>query len=330
MPNELHCTGFPAAYPTLSGPVDLGASHEDITRAMLTVGYASRHSAARYGGPWRALLLRAMVRGYLDRSLRTTPYFRNLERSEKAAMSFLLAQAFTHYFAQFHMGLVSVVHVSGASERFTWLKGAASLKPGAGAMNPNARPDFIGLAPGEYHVFESKGRSRSISSAAVAEALSQASMIATVNGIAPTTRVAACFCFKEGGTNGRVLDPEEADVAYALSFDEVAAARKAYAFFLEPEVRNGLVETVPGFRCVDIGDGVIYGIDEKLLPKLDDLDELAGEERPAEPLLQLLVARRGFYQERRAEPDISVGNDGILLKGPTALPPRLRRLRRRL
>jgi hypothetical protein len=47
-----------------------------------------------------------MATGYLDGKLGTTRYFRNLEQSEKVGVSFLLGEAFTHWYAQDHEGLV--------------------------------------------------------------------------------------------------------------------------------------------------------------------------------------------------------------------------------
>lgn len=329
MSNQIFCSGFPASYPLLRGTQSLSASHRDITRSMLTVGYPSRLQALTQVGRWRAVLLTSMIRGYLDRGLCTTPYFRSLEQSEKAAMSFLLAQAFTHWFAQTHMGLNYVVHVRGATERFTPARGALAMKPGAGPLKPRARPDFIGRASGQYHVFESKGRSSRLAASSMAGALAQASMITTVNGSAPATRVAACFSFGAASVTGQIRDPEAGTTGFDLDFDDVAAAQKAYAFFLQPEIRNSASELVLGFQCVELGDGLIYGVDSDLLSKLDGLRELTADNRSAEPLLGLLQERQEVYAERRSD-DTSVGTDGVMLKGDTAPPRALPRIRRRV
>jgi len=41
-------------------------------------------------------MLVAMATGYLEPTLSTTPYFRNLEQTEKVGVSFLLGEAFAH------------------------------------------------------------------------------------------------------------------------------------------------------------------------------------------------------------------------------------------
>ena len=104
-------------------------------------------------------MLVAMASGYLDSTLRTTPYFRNLEQTEKVGVSFLLGEAFTHWYAQSRMNIEFLVHVAGLST-CAWVTPAAPMVPKAGASAPllKSRPDFIGIRRREWHVFESKGR----------------------------------------------------------------------------------------------------------------------------------------------------------------------------
>lgn len=292
---------------------------------MLTVGYASRRSSMQEVGVWRARGLRYLLRGYLDDRLQTTRYFRNLERSEMAAMSFLLGQALTYWFAQAHMGLFYVVHVRGSREQWTAAARQSAMKPGAGPLKPRARPDFIGRGPGQYHVFESKGRSSRVSNAVVRTALSQASMITAVNGHAPATRVAACFAFLASGIRGRVTDPAAEPEALALEYDDVTAAEKTFAFFLQPEFRDAASQLVGGFLCVNLDDDLVYGVDVEVIEKLDDLRTRRGA-RTVEPLMEFLEGRRAFYAARRDQEN-SVGNDGIILRGKSTLSsrPRIRR-----
>jgi len=318
MTNILRCGEFSGQYNGLSGVRPLTASHLDITRAMLTIGYASRWRAIQNTGFWRALQMYSMMRGYLDHNLSTTRYFRNLEQSEKGGMSFLLGQAFTYWFAQNHMGVSYVVHVRGAREIWTPATSSMAMKRGAGPLKPRARPDFIGRSVGQYHVFESKGRSNRLSRNLMAGALSQASMITSINGQTPETRVAACFSFLASGVRGHVIDPPAAPAALSLEFDDVTAAEKTYAFFLQPHFRESASELVSGFTCVDLGNGLIFGVDSKVMLTLDDLRSTFREERTAEPLLQLLDQRRDFYAERRI-PANSVGNEGIILSGTSTL-----------
>jgi hypothetical protein len=169
-------------------------------------------------------------------------------------------------------------------------------------------------------LFESKGRSTSISSSLIATALAQASMITAINGQRPLTRVAACFVFKSSGISGRIQDPDPAPTGLKLEFDEIIAATKAYAFFLDPDVRDSLSALIPGFQCVALDDGVVYGIDSHILPQLDGLRTLRGDNRTIEPLLAFLDQRQAAYAVRR-DNQTSVGAEGIILRGDTALPP---------
>jgi hypothetical protein len=153
-------------------------------------------------------MLVAMASGYLDPSLRTTPYFRNLEQTEKVGVSFLMGEAFTHWYAQSRMNIEFLVHVAGLTT-CTWVTPTKPMvpKPGASAPLAKSRPDFIGIRRRERHVFESKGRIRSPSSTVVAKALGQVSALHSTNGRTPTTRCASFFMLKASGAEGRMIRP---------------------------------------------------------------------------------------------------------------------------
>ncbi|MBB2961871.1 hypothetical protein [Methylobacterium sp. R2-1] len=304
--------------------MDITANHLDITRALMMVGYPSHRAAVARVGRWRARMLHALAHGYLDASLRTTPYFRNLEQSERAATCFLLGQALTLWFAQEHMHLDRLIHVDGCGAHWKLTGKGAVGKSGAGPLKPGGRPDFLGIGLGEHHVFETKGRTRRVYGKLMATALAQASMLATINGRPPDTRVAACFVFRADGVEGQVQDPPAAPDALDLTFDEAAALRKAYAFFLHPGFRKVATLDVPGFLTTDLGDGIRFGIDEALYQKLADGPGGAEKGEGIEPILATLAERRAFYRQRRTE-DTSVGNDGTLLQDPAT--PRRRRRR---
>jgi hypothetical protein len=104
---------FLGRFSALNGVSSLNATRPDIIRSLLTVGYPSRRAAVRVVGLWRERMLVAMATGYLDRSLNTTSYFRSLEQTEKVGVSFLLGEAFTHWYAQDRMKIEYLVHVAG-------------------------------------------------------------------------------------------------------------------------------------------------------------------------------------------------------------------------
>lgn len=314
MPNTISVHNFPSPYSHLHSLQVLQASRADITRSLLAVGYSSKRQALLKVGLWRARLLVSLVRGYLDRDLSTTAYFRNLEQSEKAAMSFLLAQAFTHWFGETHMDLDYLVHVQGTSN---WRAAAAGLqlKQGAGPAVARGRPDFIGRSTGAYHVFESKGRTRSGLTQSMKSALTQVSAISTVNGLAPTTRVGACFHFSQTGVTGLVQDPPAAPTAYDVEFDEKQAVQKVYAFFLEPEIRAQLSEDVSGFLSFRFQDDTRYGIDQDVLVALDSFRSKPTTRREASEVLEVVRHKKPDFKRRR-DTSLSVGTDGTLILSP--------------
>ena len=74
-------------------------------------------------------MLVAMATGYLDRSLKNTQYFRNLEQTEKVGVSFLLGEAFTHWYAQARMGIEFLLHVAPLASIFPFKESLQGLPP---------------------------------------------------------------------------------------------------------------------------------------------------------------------------------------------------------
>lgn len=207
MAGFVESANFSGRFSALNGVAPLTATRPDIIRSLLTVGYPSRRAAIRVVGPWRERMLVAMATGYLDRSLRTTAYFRSLERTEKVGVSFLLGEAFTHWYAQNRMDIEYLVHVAGLST-CAWVTPSRAMapKPGASPPSPKSRPDFIGIRRRERHVFESKGRIRRPSLTTIGKALGQVSALRSINRTRLTTRCASFFMLKESGAEGRVLE----------------------------------------------------------------------------------------------------------------------------
>jgi len=260
-------------------------------------------------------MLTAMATGYLDYALNTTQYFRNLEQTEKVGVSFLLGEAFSHWFATERMNLEFLLHVAGL-DSIAWGTAPASVaaKEGASTPSPKSRPDFVGFRQAERHVFESKGRIRRPAVKVIGKALGQASALLSVNGTPPTTRCATFFMLKASGTEGQVIDPPGIGQGVTVTFDELEAVRAAYTFFLEGEnvdLADAMGEDYVGR---DIETGVFFGVDKKVL-------DVAGADLPAATdarrgrvteVFQLLAHRADVYRGRREE-NASAGLDGTLL-----------------
>ena len=228
-------------------------------------------------------MLSSMVRGSLnDPDLGTTTYFQNLDPSERRVMSFLLAQAFTCWFAQRHLGAYVLVHVRGANGH--WTASPLTLKPkGGGDAKANSEPDFIAIGPNEFHVFESKGRSlpagsqtnpKNLYTACRKDALAQASRINSVLGKPPKTSNVAVWVFMEDGPRGYVEDPSPPTEALDLKFDLPLAFRQAYRIFTEATDKP-TIPLMPGFEGFRIAPDRVIGIDSSLwrLLRTTDSDE---------------------------------------------------------
>jgi hypothetical protein len=315
---RLEAIGFPAAaYPTLNGKHQLAPPRLAIERCLLMVGYPSATAALAHVGPWRAEMLINIVRGFLtDPGLSTTAYFQNLDPSERRVMSFLLAQAFTCWFAQQHLGAYVLVHVRGAAAAWTPTAPTAPVKAGAGAPKANSEPDFIGIGPNEFHVFESKGRSISPASSAKPRnlytscrkgALAQACRIDKVMGVTPVTRNAAVWVLMGDAPRGYVEDPPTGVEPLDLKFDLGTALRQAYRAFLQSEAppSRDLGDDFVGF---ELGDDRSLGIDQGLLKLLQ------GDGSAEEILAYLQRCAKRFVALSRADRD--VGPEGVMVAVP--------------
>ncbi len=314
MAGNVASEGFAGPLAGLNGSAPIAATRPDIIRSLLTVGYPSRKAAIKSVGKWREKLLIAMATGYLDGKLGTTRYFRNLEQSEKVGVSFLLGEAFTHWYAQDRMHIEFLVHVAGLTS-CTWssVNAPAPLKAGATPPSDKSRPDFIGIRRTERHVFESKGRIRKPSAATVSKGLGQVSKLQAVNGVAPTTRCATFFMLREAGAEGRVIDPPSAADGLSVAFDQRDALAKAYSFFLDLEPRDLSDEVGEGFVGREIDEGVFFALDRKIFDTMRERPHDATmRQQQFDEVFGILEGRSEFYEGKRAA-DISPGPDGTLL-----------------
>lgn len=330
MAGKVAVSQFTGAFVNLNGTTDITATRADIIRSLLTVGYPSRKKAIRKVGPWRFRMLSAMAYGYLDLALRTTAYFRNLEQTEKVGVSFLLGQAFTHWFAQDRMDIAFLLHVAGF-ESTTWGTSSAAAPPKTGASppSPKSRPDFIGMKKAEMHVFESKGRVRRPAQSAIGKALGQVSALRSIGGTQPATRCATFFTLKASGAEGQVIDPEADAAGLEVTFDPWEMITETYSFFLDGE-NAGLPDPVgEGYVGREIDAGVYYAVDKKVLDAVAGQAPTSMSERQQrmDEIFGILAHRASYYRERRTE-EVSPGPDGMLLidRRPGGIRPRRKKV----
>lgn len=314
MAGFVEATKFTGRFRTLNGVKALDATRADIIRSLLTVGYPSRKEAITVVGRWRERMLVAMATGYLDRDLQTTRYFRNLEQTEKVGVSFLLGEAFTHWYAQRYMDIEYLVHVADSQES-KWIAPTKSVTPKTGATppSPKSRPDFIGFRRNERHVFESKGRLRRPSKNAVAKALGQVSALTLINGKKPTTRCATFFMLKAGGAEGTIIDPPEEHARIGIVFDERDAIAKSYSFFLNGPTANLADQIGPGYVGREIETDVFFAIDKLIFAAITERPATERARRArAREIFSILSGRQQIYEARQSANE-SPGRDGTLL-----------------
>lgn len=311
-------------YPGLNGSKPLTATKLEIERSLLMVGYPSAQAAIAMVGSWRATLLSALVEGYLTSQLRPSRYFLALEPSERLSTTFLLAQAFTHWAADAHLSVPILLHVTGATPVWSLASMPGAGKTGAGPVKQKSRPDFIGIAPRGYHVFESKGRSlptsstsrsSTVASGCMKDALAQVSRIATVGGAAPKTRSAAVWVLRPTGLRGYITDPPRAHASYDLKFDLSRALMKYYRIALDAAASLDGREGAHFVRF-PLSERRELVVDKKLLRLLRGLEKhvVAGDE-----VLALLERRARLYcrvrQLAAKTSGLAFGLDGIGLAG---------------
>jgi hypothetical protein len=314
MAGLVEAANFSRRFSGLNGVTPLNATRPDIIRSLLTVGYPSRRAAVKVVGPWRERMLVAMSTGYLDPSLNTTLYFRRLEQTEKVGVSFLLGEAFTHWYAQDRMNIEYLVHVAGL-ETCRWVAPSRSSRPkrGASAPSPKSRPDFIGVRRNERHVFESKGRIRSPSASTLSKALGQVSALRSINGKRPTTRCVSFFMLKATGTEAKVLDPPADADGIGVVFDELDALAKAYSFFLDGQTVSLFDQVGEGYVGREIEKDVFFGVDKRILAAMTERPRSASARRHrVDEIFGILSDRVQAYQGRR-DAIASPGPDGTIL-----------------
>jgi hypothetical protein len=222
------------------------------------------------------------------------------------------------------MSVPVLLHVHGATPTWTLVAMPAVGKKGAGLLKNKSRPDFIGIEPGAYHVFESKGRSlpaastsysTTIAGGCMPDALAQVSRIATIMGAVPKTRTAAVWVLRQSGLRGYITDPPAARRSYDLSFDLSQALAKYYRIVLDAAAALPGRETGRVVRYQLAHNRELF-VDRKLLELLHGLETgiVSGQD-----VLALLERSAVRYRRARSiaaqSSQLTLGLDGVGLAG---------------
>jgi len=191
-----------------SAPAEIAFSWEELCRAAVTVGRRNWADVLQFGtysvleALWRLAMVRANLIQAFDGSLRRSGAFRNLDRTEKAAVSYFLGLVLTKLIAEKLFRVPWLLHL----DVYRML-----LAP---QFDGPERPDFVGMdSAGLWIVFESKGRYGGLPKGVLDRAKTQARSIRNVSGVAPVLQVAVGTHFSGGDLRARLRDPDEHEPA---------------------------------------------------------------------------------------------------------------------
>lgn len=195
---------FPAGS-IANGNADLSVSWPEILWAALTIGRPSVHHVFRHGSAslHEAIFRLSLVRMALEQygpsatRLRRTAALKNLDPTEKGAISYFLGMTFCKVFASRLLSTPWLLHLDV-------FKGTIST-----SSLGRSRPDLFGqqTGTGAWLAFETKGRASKPSSADRAKAKDQAVRLVAVNGSPCTLHVGAFTFFAKDALNFYWIDP---------------------------------------------------------------------------------------------------------------------------
>lgn len=184
----------------------------------------------------------------------------SLDPTEKGATSYFLGMAMAKLFAAELFDTPWLFHVSQATS------GGASI---AFQRGSKSQPDLIGQSSGgDWIVVEAKGRTNGLDSKALTKAKLQTSMIRTINGVAPSLRVALQVYFDDQ-LRVRIDDPSDPKPeALEVQLDLDSALARYYSVATAITAKNPTRERVRDREFVtriDDDSGVTIGLQASIL-----------------------------------------------------------------
>lgn len=322
---ELICEGFPVGIQRSLAGKKITAGRLTLVRSAITL-QGAKSSMSVSGYFWAAARALSTVCFALDSTLRPTKEFARETASARAVTSYQLAEALSHWFAQTHLEIdvLAPLESSGASIVKASLdapfpKSAPSRYRGPSKPALNSIPDFIGLAGGDRHVLESKGRAHfavggvtnAIKVRARNKALYQVCRIATVDGAIPSSRVACVFSFQTRMTSGWVTDPGPL-ANLDLQLDLRQLLKSYYGVVLDPLFVEAATLARDGYVGVEFAPGWTFSIEETVWKGLQAMET---EDDAQTFLSSLRESRRDVGRETEID---SFGPDGLRLTGPAS------------
>jgi hypothetical protein len=206
----------------------LNTSWDELLWAAITIGRPSAYHVFRHGPAsfheaiFRLALVRMAVEQDSFGSLRRTDTYAALDPTEKGMVSYFLGMVFCKLFAARLLQTPWLLHLDVFRNQ----------------LNPvtlgRSRPDLVGEdRSGNWHAFESKGRSTVPSSADKAKAKTQAQRLVSIGGTNCSLHVGAFAFFRKDLLEFYWRDPEpDAQEAFKLPKPD-----KEWRFYFEPALR---------------------------------------------------------------------------------------------
>lgn len=191
--------------PSVVGSGTLSFVWGDLLWAALTIGRPNTAYVFRYGyaSIHEALFRLSLIRMALEQvagstRLHRTEAFRALDPTEKGAVSYFLGMAFCKLFASQLLNTPWLLHLDVFRDQ---------LDPVI--LSDRSRPDLVGQNDaGEWHAFETKGRSSVPSSEDKDKAKAQAERLVSVNGLNCSLQIGSFAFFRGDRLEFYWRDPE--------------------------------------------------------------------------------------------------------------------------
>ena len=237
---------FPSG--TIADWGDLQTKWCDLLWAALTVGrpnraYVFAHGdASFYEGLFRqSLVMMALEKRPCSRLLYRTDAFRSLDPTEKGAVSYFLGMAVCKLFANTFLNTPWLLHFDVFRKQ---------LDPVL--LGGRSRPDLIGENDkGEWHAFESKGRSSVPTEQERRKAKAQAQRVVRVNSTNCSLHVGAISYFRQDALKFHWRDPDPEDTEM-LEPIEVMLPEDAWLYYYSPALALATDERSEALANADI------------------------------------------------------------------------------
>ncbi len=282
----------------------LSATWSELVWAAITAGKASIADLFRFGrysrleAIFRAYMLYANLKEGNNYQYQSTRLYRNLDPSEKGAISYFLGITLAKLFASQLLSVPWLMHLDVYRTRLL-----PGLAPG------KSKPDLVGLTQrDQWVVMEAKGRSGSLSTQVLVRAKNQTRRLRRIAGTFPSYRIAFASYFQSTNLRVRWKDPDGNDED-AKDLEDIDTKRLFLAYY-EP-FKHLFGEQNP--RELRLGENTYLVID---IPEMDLVLGLLAEIMATEDPVSIkgTIEKSQSRHERELAGNLTLGSDGVLVQ----------------